>query len=323
MLYLLTAMGLLGAAFIAGDGDDQIVGTQDDDAVDAGAGDDQVQGHGGDDLIQGGSGNDVLDGGTGNDSLVGDRGEDTLQGGEGHDVLQGGDGSDLLSGGDQNDSLYGSAGADTLIGGAGLDLLNGGGGDDILRGDFGDTLIGGGGDDQLLVGGEADSGQAGVLRGGNGDDLLVAPSVNAGVVRADAGDDVIVLSGGAEAQGDAGADHFLIDTTLDADEATGVIRDYTPGEDVVGLVFDPAEVSLDQIDVSITDYLNAEGAQAGVLVEFTGIDGAVLGRALLADPGLSAEDISADDIVLSEQSSDAYWQALLDAKASAAVDSAA
>ena len=98
-------------------------------------GNDYLIGYENDDFLSGGSGNDILKGSLGNDSLDGESGNDNLDGGAGNDVLIGGDGDDIL---------YGNDGNDILIGGYGNDLLQGGLGSDtfIFEKNFGsDTLI--------------------------------------------------------------------------------------------------------------------------------------------------------------------------------------
>jgi Ca2+-binding RTX toxin-like protein len=68
-----------GTLFLAGNGNDTVIG--------------------GDlaDLVDGGSGDDLLSGGAGDDTLVGGNGADTLIGGLGSDVLSGGNGKDVFA----------------------------------------------------------------------------------------------------------------------------------------------------------------------------------------------------------------------------------
>ncbi len=199
--------GLTRIEVYAGNGDDQILGTDDPalvDQLDAGHGDDTVWAFQGDDVVDGGDGNDLLDAGAGadsvfgndgNDTLLGSTGNDTLDGGDGNDSLSGLDGTDSLLGGDGDDTLFGGAGDDTLGAGAGNDQLVGEDGSDLLAGDIGDdslfgdsddttvagdgsdTLLGNSGNDQLFGGGGSD-----YLNGGSGNDSLTTGTDSGGVV---------------------------------------------------------------------------------------------------------------------------------------------
>lgn len=199
MLYILSLLGLAGAAFVASAGADQIVGTQGDDDVDAGGGDDFVQGHRGDDVILGGAGDDTLLGSWGNDTLRGGDGDDDLHGARNDDVIEGGAGDDRADGGQGQDKIDGGAGDDWLSGGHGRDLVDGGIGNDRLLGGSGnDQLLGGEGDDSL-------NGDAGhdTLDGGAGNDTL-SGGIGNDTLDGGAGDDWLqgdlgfdVLKGGA------------------------------------------------------------------------------------------------------------------------------
>ncbi|BEV71481.1 hypothetical protein THUN1379_09630 [Paludibacterium sp. THUN1379] len=138
--------------------------------------------------------------------MEGSPADDHLCGGPGADRLDGADGDDQLCGAAGNDQLRGGPGDDRLRGGAGRDLLYGGPGNDVLEGEQGfDYLSGGDGDDVLLGGAGHD-----ILDGGRGNDLL---------------------SGGE------GRDTFR----WQWDELGGIdhLRDFTPGEDCLGIDPDP------------------------------------------------------------------------------------
>lgn len=64
--------------FVAGGGDDHIIGSSGNDAVHGGAGNDTLSGNDGDDVIMGGAGDDELSGGPGLDFIAGGDGRDTL-----------------------------------------------------------------------------------------------------------------------------------------------------------------------------------------------------------------------------------------------------
>ncbi len=93
----------IGAGQLPTDGNDVILGTEEDDRINAGAGDDIVCGLGGDDSIFGGTGNDSIVGGKGRDILTGSLGDDFLRGGRGRDLLVAGPGADTLLGGGGKD----------------------------------------------------------------------------------------------------------------------------------------------------------------------------------------------------------------------------
>lgn len=115
-------------------GQDRLVGDDDDNRFDCVAGNDSANGGLGDDTVNGGLGDDRIAGAGGDDRLVGGTGDDRGFGGTGSDDLFGNDGADTLSGGGGADDLRGGAGRDDLQGGAGRDLLQGGLGADLLSG---------------------------------------------------------------------------------------------------------------------------------------------------------------------------------------------
>ena len=99
------------ATCVGTDGNDLILGSEEEDVIVAGDGND---------VVHGDAGNDLVCGGPGNDSLFGARGDDTMDGEEGND---------WLFGAKEADTLYGGPGDDVLWGGPGIDHLNGGPGD--------------------------------------------------------------------------------------------------------------------------------------------------------------------------------------------------
>ena len=132
--------------FIAGSGNDEIIGNSTANRLVGGDGDDWLLGNAGNDVLEGGAGMDTasyqgsdagvivkLKDGTG----TGGHAEgDTLSGiehliGSGHADIFGGDNLDnRLSGMDGDDAIWGGNGDDLLEGGAGADRLNGGTGED-------------------------------------------------------------------------------------------------------------------------------------------------------------------------------------------------
>lgn len=101
----LTLFGGL-ATVNAGDGDDQIVGTEQADVL---------NGEGGNDVIIANDGNDVVSGGNGNDFIRGDLGDDVLNGGLGDDVMLGGGGADNMTPGGGNDFADGQGGVLDIV----------------------------------------------------------------------------------------------------------------------------------------------------------------------------------------------------------------
>jgi Ca2+-binding RTX toxin-like protein len=154
--------------------------------VRAGDGNDTLKLGAGPDVALGGPGSDMLEGGAGDDYLRGEEGVDRLDGGAGADRLDGGPGSDLVDyhydfEGSPQDGLR-RRGVRVTIG-AGADDGEPGEGDDVVeaervRGTVArDVLVGTAGDDELDGSEDAD-----VLRGGGGDDYLIADAVGIRIV---------------------------------------------------------------------------------------------------------------------------------------------
>ena len=149
---------VVGTAFHAGDGrnnvvggtlDDIIIGGNDVDTIDGGAGNDTILAGGGDDVLTGGLGDDVIDGGAGRDlymltaaSFV-NLATESATGADGNDRLisiesiQGSAFDDVILGNDADNDLAGGAGNDRIEGGLGNDIVRGGAGNDILDGGAG------------------------------------------------------------------------------------------------------------------------------------------------------------------------------------------
>jgi Ca2+-binding RTX toxin-like protein len=184
-------------------------------------------------------------------------------------TLTGTDGADTLVGALGDDTLLGGGGDDNLIGSLGNNLLQGDAGNDILRGGGGnDTLDGGAGNDTINVSEQA-AGSSVVVRGGDGDDLLVFahnPAVHVGVT------------------GGAGADTFQFYTTSSDNDV--VIADFHAAEgdrldlhqllpgDFKGNPFDAGYLKLVQAGADVKLYADADGA-----------DGSAYGPVLLATLG--------------------------------------
>jgi hypothetical protein len=201
----LVTYGTAGNDVILGTlGADVIHGMGGNDRVCAGGGADEVHGGSGRDRIDGGGGNDWLFGDNGRDKILGGTGDDTLSSWSGDDVLIGGSGNDELWGGGHDDILRGKSDKDTLMFSKSFDVLDGGMGLDwfdasgvakapslpglkidlkagVYKGSVGGrgTITGienveGTGRDDNIIGNPLTVNR---LRGGNGDDRILADSV--------------------------------------------------------------------------------------------------------------------------------------------------
>ncbi|MEM8873887.1 MAG: hypothetical protein AAGD32_06465 [Planctomycetota bacterium] len=200
----------------------------------------------GDDVVTAGVGlnTDTLSGGTSAITVFGGAGDDRLSvnaalalfGDEGQPGVFGGEGNDTLnvSGVD----AYGDAGDDELIGGTLFTgSFFGGDGNDTLRaGTFGANLFGGDGDDELVArGATADGGagndnirmsfspiegpRVGVVRGGPGQDTIVAGGT----------DNRLIVFGGSD------DDEIRISNASSFDEPTSVTVDGEGGNDLLDI----------------------------------------------------------------------------------------
>ncbi len=148
-------------------GNDNLIGTDEDDLIFGRNGNDTIRGGSGNDFILTGRGNNIVDGGDGNDVIIGDRGDDIIDGGDGDDVILSGRGDDIVTGGDGNDFILADRGDDIVDGGAGDDTILGDRGDDTLTGgDGNDTLVGGRGNDTMDGGEGSDTYEVGGRRDG-------------------------------------------------------------------------------------------------------------------------------------------------------------
>jgi len=199
---------VVGTAFNAGMGDDEVTGGTLNDEINGDAGDDTLVGGGGDDTLNGGPGNDVLiiqgdgfaDGGADFDTLTIQNNNDvtaSLLAGNG--TIDGGGAFSFVD----IEALVAGAGNDTLTGDESDNLLQGGGGNDQLAGRGGDdTILGGIGNDLIFAGTGTDS-----IEGGEGSDFVSIDDLNG-----DSGD------------GGVGADtiQFNFVQSVNLDLATGV-----------------------------------------------------------------------------------------------------
>lgn len=220
--------------------------------IEGSAGADDLAGSAGDDSIHGGDGADWVQG----DGGDGDSGSDQIDGGMGDDSLAGQGGDDLIWGQDGDDTILGGDGNDTLFGGEGNDWLSGHDGDDVL-------VSGGGADD---------------LDGGRGNDLLVGAADPETVwLHGGEGDDTLMPGAGDFAEGQRGADSFVLQQ---APGALPVIADFDAHEDQMVLHL-PADLA-ERARIELAD--DHDGT---VLIT---VNGEAIGR-MLQSGGLTAERI--------------------------------
>jgi hypothetical protein len=150
--------------------------------------------------VQGGEGDDNLSGGPGTDDLRGESGNDTLDGGAGNDFLAGFAGIDRLIGGTGSDGLVGGPGFDIADYSARTAPVTVTVGDAVGDGEAGEGdnvaidvehVRGGSGDDTLVA-----SSAATTLTGGPGFDNLIGGPGNDNIYAADGGFDRIDCGGG-------------------------------------------------------------------------------------------------------------------------------
>lgn len=228
--------------FFGSGSSETIVGTGDANAIFGGANHDDLIGRGGNDSLFGEEGLDILSGNVG---------DDVLRGGVWHDALNGGSGSDTLFGDEGGDSLFGSSGADDLYGGDGRDLLVGEGGNDSIEGGDGtDTLIGGSWDLSGVISGDLENAFGNAVRaaidaGSTSQNplntsmdytVLTQSGDGADTLEGGQGNDVLFVGNFDHAEGDGGADSFVV---LAGGEGSARIDDFESGTDKLLVQFDP------------------------------------------------------------------------------------
>ena len=209
---LIIARDTLIENFVAGSGNDIVIGNEVENHLEGRGGDDELLGSGGDDVLEGGPGADRMNGSLGEDTATyessdagvvvrlhsreargghaeGDTfiGTVTVEDKEVPDIehLSGSSYADILAGDLRDNTLKGGGGDDTLYGGPD-------GGDDKLYGEEDNDRIYGGKGNDTIVGGTGDD----LLSGGPDDDTFVfAPGVgNDTITDFTDGDDKIDLS---------------------------------------------------------------------------------------------------------------------------------
>ena len=290
--------------------------------------DDVLTGDAKDNYLWGSDGNDKLYGGAGDDHLSGGRGVNLIDGGDGFDTVDysfsdvgvtinlsgapapqipipdgvdtiisieaamGSAYNDYIVGNDAENYLFGDAGDDVLFGIGGHDTLDGGDGNDVLRGSFhkpGDLLLGGAGNDQIIVWtGAGSEGDATVVDGGSGVDILMfSTSTDITLNLANTGDQVVapgihmVVSNVENVMGSSGNDHLTGDAGANV-IAGGLGNDVLDG----GAGFDIASYEGDQavrVDLSKIGPQDTRGAGVDTLSNFEGLKGSLRADILIGD----------------------------------------
>ena len=186
-----------------------------------------------------GDGNDTMIGGSAYDWFEGGNGNDTFTGTGGFMVMFGGDGNDTMTGSLNNGNYFeGGLGNDVMTGGnttdymsdvsGGDDIMHAGGGDDSLVDFYGVTaLYGEGGNDQVAA-----AVCNGLLDGGAGNDYVTASSGNY-TLFGGAGNDTLEFAGFGSATFTGGADADIFTYRVNSGPMT--VTDFQDGIDHIYL----------------------------------------------------------------------------------------
>ena len=207
---LVIARDTLIENFVAGSGNDRVIGN---------AASNHLQGSAGNDEILGNEGNDTLEGGSGTDRLQGNAGDDILEGGSGADYLHGGTGTDWISYRTSDSAVTIDLGEVTLTGGhaegdsiVDIENVRGSSYPDLLEGDESDNELDGYHGNDVLRG----NGGQDVLEGGAGADTLAGGAGADTASYAGSGTGVVVrLHSGEIRGGDAEGDTFAVMVTVE------------------------------------------------------------------------------------------------------------
>ena len=169
-----------------GDGNDTIVGDNNNDTLWGNAGANSIHGGNGNDLIFGAGNNAATT--DGNDTIVGGAGNNTIFGGLGNNIIVSGGGANLIYGAyaeestvraDGNDSITVGNGNDTIFGGGGRNTITGGGGNNLIYGNYASLALQDGSQDgaNLITVGNGNNTISGggyndTITAGNGENLI-------------------------------------------------------------------------------------------------------------------------------------------------------
>lgn len=274
LLLSLAGLGAALTAFLPEDDqtDDNVAPPPDDTRPAIPEEGETLLGTAGDDSLGAGE-TQTLRGLAGDDSLVGN-GEAVIYGDTGRDRIE-------LSG---DGAVYGGFGNDSITG-FGENMLYGGAGDDWVSGQESRLVDGGTGDDFLVWKGSATtpSGHDATLRGGEGDDSIVADPQQDGLIIADggsgndfvsvgqtgiargaSGDDTLSGSTGAQLFGGEGADMFTNSTYTFFNNGLPIeVGDFTKGTDRIEISLPSAPEALTLRDIGPDSVLTVKWASDG------------------------------------------------------------
>ncbi|TMJ17074.1 MAG: calcium-binding protein [Alphaproteobacteria bacterium] len=251
--------------YVAGDGNNNFIGTNFDDTISGGGGNDSLGGNGGDDVVNGGSG------------------IDTLSGGDGDDVVIGGGGNDFVYGNDGADTLTGDEGDDIITGGLGADLMTGGIGNDTYYADLSDTIIenAGEGTDTVYMNGTYTLSDVleNLVLTGSGNFNGTGNSGNNSIT-GNSGDNILDGGAGADTMsGGLGADIYIVDNSADIVSEAGYDGKFD--EIRASASFTVNNLAVEQLTLTGSGNINGTGNSAANIIlgnvgdnHITGLGGA-------------------------------------------------
>ena len=157
-----------GLTINGNNGDNNIVGSNNDDVITVGNGDNLIAGLAGNDIITAGNGDNTISDGDGNDTITVGNGNNTITAGNGNDTVTAGNHANNITVGNGNDKITVGNGNNTIVAGNGADNIQAGNGNDFITvGSGNDTITVGNGNDTILAGAGND-----VIKAGNGNDFI-------------------------------------------------------------------------------------------------------------------------------------------------------
>jgi VCBS repeat-containing protein len=237
-----------GLTIHGNNGNNHIVGSDDDDTITAGNGDNVIVGLAGNDSITVGNGNNTISDGDGNDNIGAGNGINTINVGNGNDTVTVGNNNNTIIAGNGNDTVTAGNGANHITVGDGTDTITvGNGSNTITVGGGTDTITVGNGSNTIVAGGGADTIHAG--NGGN--------SISAG-----AGNDVITTGNGNDTiNGGAGSDHIsagggndIVTYNMSENVGSADVYDGGSGTDTLTLELTHAQYASAAVQADLTAY---------------------------------------------------------------------
>jgi len=256
-----------GLTIHGNNGNNHIVGSDDDDTITAGNGDNVIVGLAGNDSITVGNGNNTISDGDGNDNIGAGNGINVINVGNGNDTVTVGNNNNTITAGNGNDTVTAGNGANHITVGNGADTITvGNGSNTIVAGSGADTIHAGNGGNSITAGAGND-----VITSGNGND-----TINGG-----GGSDHISAGGGND----------IVTYNMSESIGTTDVYDGGSGTDTLTLQLTHAQYASAAVQADLTAYnaflaLHANsGTSNGPAFHFTAFD-------------LSASDFEHVNIVL-------------------------